>query len=446
MLYDNLKTLAPIFCKGTRNGHEVKDKRKLVLGEHYIFGKLLKKTGWDRTDGLSRKCDKVLFPLSFVETLEEVLKTKPTKNNIQASLPSLPSLPVHLQDELKLPYAPDIINLQDTEKFQGENGVPLEIETRGERTHDKIYFLVRDVSDRFEMNYLNDVIINGYKDGYQENIHYNYFICKRYVNGRSDTNKQIVKKELFLTYKGILRVLFVSRSKNAERFVDWATKSLFTLQLGNRQQKEKLVANTLGVTAKVIKEVFNTDANQFPCIYLFTLGKARDLRVSMNIPTEVSDESVVCKYGFTKDLARRTGEHLTNYSKITGVELRLKHHVYIDPQYISNAETKISNYMKDLKLNLEYCDEKELVIVQPELTELVTEQYQQIGKAFMGHISEFVTRIKDLEQSMNVQKLRSELELQKVRHENELELQQARHEIELLRKDLEIAQLRLSLK
>ena len=429
MLYDNLKTLAPIFCKGTRNGHEVKDKRKLVLGEHYIFGKLLKKTGWDRTDGLSRKCDKVLFPLSFVETLEEVLKTKPTKNNIQASLPSLPSLPEHLQDELKLPYAPDIINLQDTEKFQGENGVPLEIETRGYRTHDKIYFLVRDVSERFELPKLQSNILDQ-KSSHLEGINYEYFMCSR-----TRASGMTAHKELFLTYKGVLRVLFASHSKNAERFVDWATKSLFTLQLGNRQQKEKLVANTLGVTAKVIKEVFNTDANQFPCIYLFTLGKARDLRVSMNIPTEVSDESVVCKYGFTKDLARRTGEHLTNYSKITGVELRLKHHVYIDPQYISNAETKISNYMKALKLNLEYCDEKELVIVQPELTELVTEQYQQIGKAFMGHISEFVTRIKDLEQSMNVQKLRFELELQKDRHENEL-----------LRKDLEITQLRLSLK
>jgi hypothetical protein len=426
MMYDDLKTVAPIFCKGTRNGNEVKDKRKLELGEHYIFGKLLKKTGWERSDGSSRRCDKVLFTRSFAETLEEVSK-KPSKNNKKVSLPE------NLQEELKIPYAPDIITLQDTEKFKGENGVPLEIETRGERKHDKIYFLVRDVSDRFEMNYLNDVIINEYKDGYQENIHYNYFICKRYGTGRSDTNKQIVKKELFLTYKGILRVLFVSRSKNAERFIDWATQSLFTLHLGNRQQKEKLVANTLGVTAKVIKEVFNTDANQFPCIYLFTLGKAKDLRASMQIPAQVVDESVVCKYGFTKDLARRTGEHLTNYSKITGVELRLKHHVYIDPQYISNAETKISNYMKALKLNLEYGDEKELVIIPSELTEFVSEQYQQIGRAFMGHIADFVTRIKDLEHNLNLQQARHETVVKNM-------------ENELLRKDLEIANLRLSMK
>jgi hypothetical protein len=443
-MYDDLKTVAPIFCKGTRNGNEVKDKRKLELGEHYIFGKLLKKTGWEKSDGTSRRCDKVLFTRSFAETLEEVSK-KPSKNNKKVSLPE------HLQEELKIPYAPDVIALQDSEKFKGENGVPLEIETRGERTHDKIYFLVRDVSDSFELPNLQSNILDQ-KSSHFEGINYYYFMCSRTRTSGVSTHK-ITTKELFLTYKGILRVLFGSHSKNAERFIDWATQSLFTLHLGNRQQKEKLVANTLGVTAKVIKEVFNTDANQFPCIYLFTLGKAKDLRASMQIPGQVADESVVCKYGFTKDLARRTGEHLTNYSKITGVELRLKHHVYIDPQYISNAETKISNYMKALKLNLEYGDEKELVIIPSELTEFVSEQYQQIGRAFMGHIADFVTRIKDLEQSLNLQQARHETEMQQARNEQSLNLQQAHHETvvknmenELLRKDLEIANLRLSMK
>jgi hypothetical protein len=68
--------------------------------------------------------------------------------------------------------------------------------------------------------------------------------------------------------------------------------------------------------ATVIKEVFSKDANTLPCVYLFSLGYVKDLRKSMTI---------VCKYGFTKELARRTSEHITNFTKIKGCDLKLKY-------------------------------------------------------------------------------------------------------------------------
>jgi hypothetical protein len=41
-----------------------------------------------------------------------------------------------------------------------------------------------------------------------------------------------IKKELYLTYTDLLRVLFVSRSGKAHIFVKWASEILFTHQFG----------------------------------------------------------------------------------------------------------------------------------------------------------------------------------------------------------------------
>ena len=63
------------------------------------------------------------------------------------------------------------------------------------------------------------------------------------------TSKQKVTKELFLTYEGLLRVLFVSRSGVAHKFTSWATEKLFTIQMGTQKQKRTLASNILGVDA-----------------------------------------------------------------------------------------------------------------------------------------------------------------------------------------------------
>jgi hypothetical protein len=142
------------------------------------------------------------------------------------------------------------------------------------------------------------------------------------TNSSNQTSKKvIVTKELFLTYEGILRVLFVSRNNKTRQFIKWITEILFTIQMGSYEQKNTLVSNILGCPAKVVKEIFNTDANTLPCVYLFTLGYVKDLRQSLNIDNSFNDESIVAKYGFTKDLSRRTGEHIKSFSKIENVDL-----------------------------------------------------------------------------------------------------------------------------
>ena len=113
------------------------------------------------------------------------------------------------------------MELEDEEKFHDTDGNILEIETRGERDVDKIFFRVRDVMKRFDMPKLTDTLTRTRIDfdGYEPGLHYKHFTrpVPDGVGKSKDTTKKPVKA-LFLTYTGLLRVLFVSRNKNAEKF------------------------------------------------------------------------------------------------------------------------------------------------------------------------------------------------------------------------------------
>lgn len=114
--------------------------------------------------------------------------------------------------------------------------------------------------------------------------------------------------------------------------------------MGTRQQKDELVSKVLGVSANTVKEVFSTSARNIPCVYLFILGTVKDLKKTMKINKKYKKDYVVCKYGFTKDLPRRTGEHMKIYGKIKNADLKLKYYSYIVPLYISKAETDICDF------------------------------------------------------------------------------------------------------
>lgn len=177
-------------------------------------------------------------------------------------------------DDKGIEVASEIIELNDLEKFKDENGTPLNIETRGECKYNKIFFKVKDVSQVFEIDNLKTTIIDK-RGEYSKNIHYKYFYCKK-----MDISQNKTSKILFLTYEGILRVLFITRNQKTIPFIKWAVEILFITQMGLKEDKQKLVSNILGINAQVVKEVFNCDTNTLPCVYLFTLGYVKDLRKS----------------------------------------------------------------------------------------------------------------------------------------------------------------------
>lgn len=426
LLSDDLFKKAPIYCKDSRNSRELIKNKKLT-DKQYIFARQMENK-WIISDGKSRKYDKILF-------IKELLESIPELNNKGIKI-----------NDNNNEMAPEIIILDNHEKFKDENGKIIEIETRGERNVDNIYFKVKDIMIGFNMNSLHKNILDP-KTSFIINDDYKYFFCKNVQT----LDKKTVKKELFLTYKGILRVLFASHNPNVKPFIKWSTERLFILHLGTTEQKEELVSNVFGVNAKVIKEVFNTSTNTIPCIYLFTLNNVKELRQSMNIDDKYLDDSFVCKYGFTKDLSRRTNEHIETYSKIQNCELKLKFHSYIDPQYISKGESDIKMFMNALNISFNYENQEEIVIIPKNLMNLVQKQYEQIGKNYLGHISEVITKIKELEDKYEKQKLNHQIELQKEKEKNlvlnhQIELQKQQYENDLIKMELNNIKLQLSMK
>jgi phosphopantetheine adenylyltransferase len=299
-----------------------------------------------------------------------------------------------------------------------------------------------DVSKAFEMPNLGRTICNKVS-AYRRGFDYKVFITPKRTIINYDTtnepsnetsNEKTTNKRTFLTLSGLIRVLHVSRNKNAFHYCAWVKQIVYTHQFGTQDQKEELTANLLGVSAKIIKSVYNTISDQIPCVYLFTLGYVKDLRESMRLGDVYDDDDVVAKYGFSKDLTRRTGEHIKKYGKIANSILRLKYNTFVDPLYLSNAETDIKSFVDSLRMKLDYENEDELIVIPQRLEKRVKEQYALIGAKYVGHNSILITKIKQLE---------SDLERETSSFENKImlknaELKQKDSEIDIIKRDTTI--------
>lgn len=385
VMADDLATHAPLYTKGMRSGKDLV-KRKNIKDKWWAYAREVDGI-WKKSDGKSRKYDKVFIREKYVKAkIKELSGESIAINGVKE--------------------APPTVYLEYEEKFQDDEGNVLEIETRGERNPENCYFKVKDVMKGFDMKRLQDNILDK-NTRYIKDEDYVYFYCTHPQKLGNKTNKKI-RKELFLTYQGMMHVLFASHSKKANKFIKWATKTLFIAQMGTEEQKIELSSKLMGVEAGSMKETFNANARHIPCIYLFTLGKATDLRKSMKINKDYDDEMIVCKYGYTKNIKKRTNDHMKTYGKIKGSKLRLKVYSYIDPQYASKAEVNIKHVLKQVGNKLEYEKFDELVILDKNDMKFVLEQYKMMGKSYMGHLSEIIAEKKELEHRLELQRLEYE--------------------------------------
>lgn len=414
---------ALIYTKGSRNAREL-IKKKNISEENYVYAR--NNNGiWDETDGSSKKFDKILFVSDWAKTaIPELDNSEKTRNE-------------------KYKMVPKEIELEENEMFQDDEGNKLNIRVVGEREVDKCYFRVKDVGNGFRIKDLNKNILNP-NSCYSESKEYIYFYCGTVEN----SGKKTIKKEMYLTYSGLLRVLFASHSGAAHKFIGWATKTLFTAQMGTSDAKQKLASKLLGVHALTIKEVFNTSSTNVPCIYLFTLGTAKDLRKSMKIDSKYKDDAIICKYGMTDSLERRAGEHNKTYGSIKGSNICLKYYAYVDVQYISKAEKDIREYFESMECELEYENHKELIVMDlSKMNKYVKHQYSKLSDLYGGHIKDLIKRIEELENKLLLQTEKHKNELQEERHKNELQEEKhkneiQKYEIELLKKELEISKMK----
>jgi Arc/MetJ-type ribon-helix-helix transcriptional regulator len=283
------------------------------------------------------------------------------------------------EQQQKVENAPPILHLNDSEKFHDAGGNVIEIETRGERQRNKIYFKVKDVSVGFGMPRLKNTILKKESCSFERGIHYITFKRESWdtISDSKNTNKQS-KTSLYLTYKGLVRVLIVSRNKNVDKFQDWAEEKLFTIQMGTREQKVKLGAEILNTSPRTLKAIFDKHAANFPSIYLMSLGKVRELRETFRICENIPDDSIVYKFGFTDDLARRVIELEAEYSKLPGVTVTTGVFQIIDTKYTSEAESEVDARMKTPQ------GYNELVALDEKQFANIKKLYRRIGEEFAG--------------------------------------------------------------
>jgi hypothetical protein len=166
----------------------------------------------------------------------------------------------------------------------------------------------------------------------------------------------------------------------------------------NINTKNKIIYRLLGVQAEAVRDVIKSNTLPIPCIYLFTLGTIKQLRKSMNIDKVFTDDMIICKYGMTDNLMRRTYEHICDFSKIESAKLRLKYYSCIDPQYISKAETDIKHYFEDINAIFNYDNYVELVVLTPkQINDRVKKQYIGIQKNYFGYSKELIIKIDKLQ-------------------------------------------------
>jgi hypothetical protein len=370
----DLKSYDPVYFHGTSRAiRKIVEKKKISEGD-YLYASLSKKKGWTPAANQSKPPSKasLLLLKSWVET----------------HIPKMTS--ENIQEEQDFKEAPGILGLDDEEKFHDNEGNVVEIETRGEREHDKVYFLAKDVATAFELPNLIKTIIN--KDrGYITGEDYTTLICKDFVNDEVTTYKL-----LFLTYEGMIKVLYTSRSGNAKAFRTWATKTLFTVQMGAADEKENLVSSMIGIPAKSLRQVLKTSTSNVPCVYTFALGLAKDLREEMKIPDTTPDDHIIIKYGYTDDLSRRTSEHIKTYESIKGVQLELMKYCYVDPKYLSEAETYIKNYFSDMEAFVKYKKFAEIVSFDPKHTRQLNQTFDNIQCKYSGCVKGLLQEVEDM--------------------------------------------------
>jgi phage anti-repressor protein len=414
---------APKFSKGSRNAHEL-IRNKNILSDNYIYARLSGKK-WNKYDGevKNKRLDKIFFKKEYIDGVKKL-----KKELIEEVLDSDDSDESEDDKKNKIKKAPEILYLNDEEKFQDDTGNILEIETRGERKCNNIFFKVHDVAKCFDMKNLYDTIVdNRNKKSYLIDVDYKYFNCISV-----DTNrKKTIKKDLFLTYEGFLRVLFVSRNNKTSKFIQYAVETLFTVQMGTKEQKDKLVGDMKGVSAETVAHVFDKDACETGGLYGIVLGSVKDLRKSMKIDKMYKDADLVYKFGQTNSMSRRIKEHTKTYGKLEGCSLMVKHFVIIDPINKSSAETELKEYFKTMDNFLTYDKAKEIVILTKTELESVRNVYTGIGKKFAGHITELNTTIKTIE----TEKTQLEKDIVMIKELCKKDIELSKKEYEKLEKD-----------
>ncbi|KAJ3146170.1 hypothetical protein HDU86_000515 [Geranomyces michiganensis] len=153
-------------------------------------------------------------------------------------------------------------------------------------------------------------------------------------------------RTLYVSFAGVVRLLYRSNKVPARRFTDWATDKLFVLKAGDDHSRAGLASNILGVPVETALSI--PQKCPLPCaqFYFLTLGRMEKLRKTMGIKTKnAPNNHIVVKIGATgRGAAVRISEHVGGFGNIKNVEIRFVKAIWTDPHLLSTCEAEVKQY------------------------------------------------------------------------------------------------------
>jgi len=293
------------------------------------------------------------------------------------------------QNDYKYKPLPPLLELSEDEKFRDEVGNIYEVEVRGEKTRQDIRFSWVDVSKLFEME------SNNLRHRLDQS-EYDLFCFDGQVTSTwpSKQNRAAYQVSTYLTYKGLLKIIFASHSCVADRFQDWASSIIYTAHLGTTEQRVDVAADIIGINAQMVKDVLTTCITSMPCVYLFNVGKVTELK-KYYADLKLYSKGFLFKWGRTNDLKRRTGEHIKTYGNLLSSTLQLKYFSPVDNLYEAEAENEIRQYFQERAVK--FGNHKELVILDKTQIAGARRFYEDVYIRFSSEVDRLLGKNNELE-------------------------------------------------
>lgn len=324
--------------------------------------------------------------------------------------------------------AQPILTLNDDERFSYKDQI-FDLEVRGQKKVDKILFKVEDIATMFEMGRLSNIL--EMIETYVLDQHYVVLssdpslqlCCKVHSNDHSyDLTNYGSNQNIYLTWHGLLKVLFASKSGNhmREYMTTWVVNTMFIHQYGNDEERSILATNLV----KSYRPFINSKSG----VYLIRIGKVSTLhkhgQMSINGSPYENHSGSIYKFGRSCDLIQRFTEHAAKtgygcYSETITPEI----FAFISEDHVNECENVLKAYVDQHHLRFKFTDSmgkvhNELVILTNVELKAFKERYYEIltiyGTKSDNQLNNMITSLK---------------------HSNELITLKLNNEIVLLRSD-----------
>ena len=432
-LSEELYNIAPIFFKGcARNKRDIIGKLDLDKSV-YIFGNTLSGV-WKLSRKENRRAKLLItkeWSCANVPGLKEVPSEEeaPSEEEVE-EVPHKKESKV-LQDRAKkYKPAPPVVELKDSEKFTDAEGNFQDIEVRGtSRSKEDIYFRVKDIEKHFGISKLQNSIVNNYYSDFDD-CHTTFCVKQKNVRDGTSSAEQ-TRNEMFLSFRGLLSVIFRNRTPKTSHYYDWAANILYSAQFGTKEEKEEVVSNILGVSHTDLLKLYSSNS-KLPCVYLNDIGdvdivKSKDKFSGCSFDDFKGDDRVY-KFGFTNDyLTRMKSEKIKEHK---GLCIKYILNRYVDVNYKVDAENFIRQQTVLSKSKLPGLNDYfVLESTDTQSFKDVVSVFDNCTKIYSRSTDELNRKIIEMENIINTERLEHKLELGKERHEKEISEEKYKNDV-----------------